>query len=81
MMFARGSTLRRAVEELDPQRHDSLNMDLSATGCGSHCDGEHQEALTLTVNAMMCSIAAEVSLHARLVRMKDSSGVRSVEIM
>jgi predicted ATPase/DNA-binding winged helix-turn-helix (wHTH) protein len=45
--------LRRAVEELDAQRHDSLNMDFVCDlAAGLIAIGEHQEALTLTVNAI-----------------------------
>ena len=45
--------LRRALEELDAQRHDSLNMDfICDLGAGLIAMGEHQEALTLTVNAI-----------------------------
>jgi tetratricopeptide (TPR) repeat protein len=45
--------LRRAVEELDAQRHDSLNMDFVCDlAAGLIAMGEHQEALTLTVNAI-----------------------------
>ena len=45
--------LKRALEELDAQRHDSLNMEfLCDLGAGLIAMGEHQEALTLTVNAI-----------------------------
>jgi predicted ATPase/DNA-binding winged helix-turn-helix (wHTH) protein len=45
--------LQRALEELHTQRHDSLNMEfLCDLGAGLVAMGEHQEALTLTVNAI-----------------------------
>ena len=45
--------LKRALEELHTQRHDSLNMEfLCDLGAGLIAMGEHQEALTLTVNAI-----------------------------
>jgi tetratricopeptide (TPR) repeat protein len=45
--------LKRALEELHAQRHDSLNMDfVSDLAAGLIAMGEHQEALTLTVNAI-----------------------------
>jgi predicted ATPase/DNA-binding winged helix-turn-helix (wHTH) protein len=45
--------LKRALEELDAQRHDSLNMDFVCDlGGGLVAMGEHREALTLTVNAI-----------------------------
>ena len=45
--------LKRALEELDAQRHNSLNMDFVCDlGAGLVAMGEHQEALTLTVNAI-----------------------------
>jgi predicted ATPase/DNA-binding winged helix-turn-helix (wHTH) protein len=45
--------LRRALEELHAQRHEMLNMDfLCDLGAGLIAMGEHQEALTLTVNAI-----------------------------
>ena len=45
--------LKRALEELDAQHHDSLNMEfLCDFGAGLVAMGEHQEALTLTVNAI-----------------------------
>jgi hypothetical protein len=41
------------LEELDAQRHDSLNMDfICDLAAGLIAMGEHQEALTLTVNAI-----------------------------
>jgi predicted ATPase/DNA-binding winged helix-turn-helix (wHTH) protein/tetratricopeptide (TPR) repeat protein len=47
------SLLKRALEELHTQRHDSLNMEfLCDLGAGLIATGEHQEALTLTVNAI-----------------------------
>ncbi len=43
--------LKRALEELHAQRHNSLNMDFVCDlGAGLIAMGEHQEALTLTVN-------------------------------
>ena len=45
--------LKRALEELDAQHHDSLNMDFVCDlGAGLVAMGEHEEALTLTVNAI-----------------------------
>ena len=45
--------LKRALEELRTQHHDSLNMEfLCDLGAGLIAMGEHQEALTLTVNAI-----------------------------
>jgi tetratricopeptide (TPR) repeat protein len=45
--------LKRALEDLHAQRHDSLNMEfLCDLGTGLLAVGEHQEALTLTVNAI-----------------------------
>lgn len=45
--------LRRALEELHAQRHDSLNMDFVCDmGVGLTAMGEYQEALTLIVNAI-----------------------------
>jgi tetratricopeptide (TPR) repeat protein len=45
--------LKRALKELDAQRHDSLSMDFVCDlGEGLIAMGEHQEALTLTVNAI-----------------------------
>src|SRR3984893_10309503 len=45
--------LKKALEELRTQRHDSLNMDfLCDLAAGLIAMGEHQEALTLTVSAI-----------------------------
>jgi len=45
--------LKRALEELHAQRHEMLNMDfLCDLVAGLIVMGEHQEALTLTVNAI-----------------------------
>jgi predicted ATPase/DNA-binding winged helix-turn-helix (wHTH) protein len=45
--------LRSALEELHAQRHDSLNMDFVCDlAAGLVAMGEHEEALTLTVNAI-----------------------------
>jgi tetratricopeptide (TPR) repeat protein len=45
--------LKRALEDLHAQHHDSLNMEfLCDLGTGLLAVGEHQEALTLTVNAI-----------------------------
>jgi predicted ATPase/DNA-binding winged helix-turn-helix (wHTH) protein len=45
--------LKRALEELHSQRHDSLNMEfLCDLAAGLIATGEHQEALTLTVDAI-----------------------------
>jgi predicted ATPase/DNA-binding winged helix-turn-helix (wHTH) protein len=47
------SLLKRALEELHTQRHDSLDMEfLCDLGAALIATGEHQEALTLTVNAI-----------------------------
>ncbi len=45
--------LKRALEELHTQRHDSLNMEfLCDLAAGLVATGEHQEALTLTLSAI-----------------------------
>jgi tetratricopeptide (TPR) repeat protein len=45
--------LKRALEELDAQHHDSLNMEFVCDlGTSLIAMGEHQEALTLIVNAI-----------------------------
>jgi tetratricopeptide (TPR) repeat protein len=45
--------LKRALEDLYAQRHEMLNMDfLCDLGAGLIAMGEHQEALTLTLNAI-----------------------------
>jgi tetratricopeptide (TPR) repeat protein len=45
--------LKRALEELQAQRHEMLTMDfLCDLGTGLIAMGEHQEALTLTINAI-----------------------------
>jgi predicted ATPase/DNA-binding winged helix-turn-helix (wHTH) protein len=45
--------LKRALQELHTQRHDSLNMEfLCDLAAGLIAMGEHEEALTLTVNAI-----------------------------
>jgi predicted ATPase len=45
--------LKRALEELHTQRHDSINMEfLCDLAAGLIAMGEHQEALMLTVNAI-----------------------------
>jgi predicted ATPase/DNA-binding winged helix-turn-helix (wHTH) protein len=45
--------LKTALEELHAHRHDSLNMDFVCDlGAGLAAMGEHQEALTLTMNAI-----------------------------
>jgi predicted ATPase/DNA-binding winged helix-turn-helix (wHTH) protein len=45
--------LKRALEELHAQRHESLTMDFVCDlAAGLIAMGEHQEALTLTVNAI-----------------------------
>jgi tetratricopeptide (TPR) repeat protein len=45
--------LKRALEELHAQRHEMLNMDfLCDLSAGLIAMGEHQEALTLTTNAI-----------------------------
>jgi predicted ATPase/DNA-binding winged helix-turn-helix (wHTH) protein len=45
--------LKRALEELHDQRHDSLNMDFACDlAAGLIAMGEHQEALTMVMNAI-----------------------------
>ncbi len=45
--------LKRASEELEAQRHEMLNMDfVSDLGAGLAASGQHEEALTLVVNAL-----------------------------
>jgi tetratricopeptide (TPR) repeat protein len=45
--------LKRASEELEAQRHEMLNMDfVSDLGVGLAASGQHEEALTLVVNAL-----------------------------
>ena len=45
--------LKRALEELHTQRHEMLNMDFVCDlGAGLIAIGEHEEALTLTMNAI-----------------------------
>jgi tetratricopeptide (TPR) repeat protein len=45
--------LKRAVEELHAQRHDSLNMDFVCDlAAGLIAMGEHQEALTMVIDAI-----------------------------
>jgi predicted ATPase/DNA-binding winged helix-turn-helix (wHTH) protein len=45
--------LKEALEELDAQHHDSLNMDFACDlGAGLIAMGQHEEALRLTVNAI-----------------------------
>jgi tetratricopeptide (TPR) repeat protein len=45
--------LKRASEELGAQRHEMLNMDfVSDLGAGLAASGQHEEALTLVVNAL-----------------------------
>jgi hypothetical protein len=45
--------LKRASEELDAYRHEMLNMDfVSDLGVGLAASGQHEEALTLVVNAL-----------------------------
>jgi predicted ATPase/DNA-binding winged helix-turn-helix (wHTH) protein len=47
------SLLKRASEELETQRHEMLNMDfVSDLGAGLAACGQHEEALTLVVNAL-----------------------------
>jgi tetratricopeptide (TPR) repeat protein len=64
--------LRRALEELHAQRHEMLNMDfLCDLGAGLVAMGEHEEALTLTVNAIDVQFRAGKLLHMpALFRMK-----------
>jgi predicted ATPase/DNA-binding winged helix-turn-helix (wHTH) protein len=45
--------LKRALEELEAQRHEMLNMDFVCDlGAGLAALGQHEEALTLVVNAL-----------------------------
>jgi len=45
--------LKRASEELEAQRHEMLNMDFVCDlGAGLGASGQHEEALTLVVNAL-----------------------------
>ena len=45
--------LKRALEELHTQRHEMLNMDFTSDLAAALVDlGEHEQALTLTVNAI-----------------------------
>lgn len=45
--------LKRASEELEAERHEMLNMDFVADlGAGLAISGQHEEALTLVVNAL-----------------------------
>jgi hypothetical protein len=45
--------LRRALQELDAQRHEIVNIDFVCDlAAGLIAMGEHQEALALTVNAI-----------------------------
>jgi predicted ATPase/DNA-binding winged helix-turn-helix (wHTH) protein len=45
--------LKRASEELEAERHEMLNMDFVADlGAGLAVSGQHEEALTLVVNAL-----------------------------
>jgi len=64
--------LKRALEELEAQTHDSLNMDFVCDlSAGLIAMSEHAEALTLTVNAIEAQERAGKFLHTpALLRMK-----------
>ncbi|MET4385996.1 putative ATPase/DNA-binding winged helix-turn-helix (wHTH) protein [Bradyrhizobium sp. F1.4.3] len=64
--------LKRALEELHVQRHEMLNMDFTCDLAAALVDlGEHDEALTLTVNAIAQQQRAGKFLHMpALFRMK-----------
>ncbi|MGY4374963.1 tetratricopeptide (TPR) repeat protein [Bradyrhizobium sp. i1.3.6] len=64
--------LKRALEELHVQRHEMLNMDFTCDLAAALMDlGEHEQALTLTVNAIEQQQRAGKLLHmSALFRMK-----------
>ena len=64
--------LKRALEELHAQRHEMLNMDFTCDLAAALVDlGEHEQALTLTVNAIEQQQRAGKFLHMpALFRMK-----------
>jgi tetratricopeptide (TPR) repeat protein len=64
--------LKRALEELHVQRHEMLNMDFTSDLALALVDiGEHEQALTLTVNAIEQQQRAGKLLHMpALFRMK-----------
>jgi predicted ATPase/DNA-binding winged helix-turn-helix (wHTH) protein len=64
--------LKRALEELHAQRHEMLNMDFTCDLASALVDlGEHEQALTLTVNAIEQQQRAGKLLHMpALFRMK-----------
>jgi tetratricopeptide (TPR) repeat protein len=64
--------LRRSLDELDAQHHDSLNMDFVCDlAAGLVAVGERREALTLTVNAIDVQLRGGKFLHvSALFRMK-----------
>jgi predicted ATPase/DNA-binding winged helix-turn-helix (wHTH) protein len=64
--------LKRALEELHAQRHEMLNMDFTCDLAAALVDlGEHEQALTLTVNAIAQQQRAGKFLHMpALFRMK-----------
>jgi predicted ATPase len=64
--------LKRALEELHDQRHDSLNMDFACDlAAGLIAMGEHQEALTMVMNAIDVQHRGEKFLYMpALFRMK-----------
>jgi predicted ATPase/DNA-binding winged helix-turn-helix (wHTH) protein len=64
--------LKRALEELGAQRHEMLNMDFTCDLAAALVDlGEHEQALTLTVNAIEQQQRAGKFLHIpALFRMK-----------
>jgi tetratricopeptide (TPR) repeat protein len=64
--------LKRALKELHAQRHEMLNMDFTCDLAAALLDlGEHEQALTLTVNAIEQQQRAGKFLHMpALFRMK-----------
>jgi predicted ATPase/DNA-binding winged helix-turn-helix (wHTH) protein len=64
--------LKRALEELSSQRHEVLNMDFVCDlGAGLVAMGEHEEALTLTLNAIEVQRRGERLLYLpALLRMR-----------
>ena len=70
--------LKRALEELHAQRHEMLNMDFTCDLAAALVDlGEHEQALTLIVNAIDVTAARwQISAYARLVQdERDHLGV------
>jgi tetratricopeptide (TPR) repeat protein len=64
--------LRRALEELHAQRHEMLNMDFTCDLAAALAElGEHEQALTLTVNAIEQQQRTDKFLHMpALMRVK-----------